>query len=281
MAINSKSQSLEKDFGIICIAYVLALIVAMSVGYAVRALHPLLIVFISDIAATLVIYSFGRIFRNASFYDPYWSVAPLAVALYWLIKASAGSPVAARQIIVVMLVYAWGARLTYNWARGWHGLKHEDWRYQDYRKKFRRVFWLIDLIGIEIMPTIIVFLACLSLYPVLSTGHRPFGALDVVAIIVTAGAITIETMADRQLKNFSRQRAPPRRNHGRGTLGLFQAPQLFWGNHFLVGAVYLWRGSRLRLLVDYRRPGSCNHPFYHRQRASDGKAQPGKKTGVR
>ena len=55
------------------------------------------------------------------------------------------------------------------------------------------------------MPTIIVFLACLSLYPALSAGHRPFGALDVVAVIATTGAITIETIADRQLKNFSRQ----------------------------------------------------------------------------
>ena len=114
MAINSKSQSLEKAFGVICFAYVLALIVAMAVGYAVRALHPLLVVFISDIAATLVIYIFGRVFRNASFYDPYWSVAPLAVALYWVIRASAGSPVTARQIIVAVLVYTWGMRLTYN-----------------------------------------------------------------------------------------------------------------------------------------------------------------------
>ena len=135
MAINSKPQSLEKDFGVVCFAYVLALIVAVAVGYAVRALHPLLVVFIADIAATLVIYSFGRIFHNASFYDPYWSVAPLAIALYWLIKASAGSPVTAIQVIVAVLVYAWGVRLTYNWARQWEGLKHEDWRYQDLRKK--------------------------------------------------------------------------------------------------------------------------------------------------
>jgi steroid 5-alpha reductase family enzyme len=203
---KSKPKVMKKDFGVICLAYVLALVVAIAVGYVVRGLDPIIIIFIADIAATLVIYLFGRVYRNASFYDAYWSLAPLAIAVYWMVKAN--NPVIERQIIVVTLVFAWGLRLTWNWARGWHGLKHEDWRYQDFRKQSKNWFWLIDLIGIEIMPTVIVFLACLSLYPALAVGERPLGWLDVIAVIITAGAIFIETSADEQLRNFMRK--PPR-----------------------------------------------------------------------
>jgi steroid 5-alpha reductase family enzyme len=207
--IDSIQRTRHKAFALCALAYLLALFAAIAVGYVVRELHPILMVFTADIAATLVIYTFGRVFKNASFYDAYWSVAPLAIALFWIFSVSSNNPVIARQIVVITLVFAWGLRLTCNWARSWQGLKHEDWRYQDFRKKAKRWFWLVDLIGIEIMPTVMVFLACLSLYPALAAGEKPFGLLDVIAILVTAGAIIIETIADEQLRTFTRKSARP------------------------------------------------------------------------
>ena len=194
--------NLKKAFTLYAFAYVLALMVAIGVGYLFRGLHPLLTIFLADVAGTLVIYLFGRAFHNASFYDAYWSVAPLVIALFWLLRALSGSGITARQIVVIALIFIWSFRLTYNWARQWQGLKHEDWRYQDLRNKSPRWFWLIDLVGIEIMPTVIVFLACLSLYPALAVGKNAFGILDIVAIIVTASAVVMEIVADEQLRRF-------------------------------------------------------------------------------
>ena len=56
------------------------------------------------------------------------------------------------------------------------------------------------------MPTVIVFLACLPLYPALVTGNKFISFLDVIAVIVTAGAILVETVADRQLRQFTLQK---------------------------------------------------------------------------
>jgi steroid 5-alpha reductase family enzyme len=228
-------RTLYKAFALYGFAYVLALITAIAVGYAVREMHPILIVFTADIAATLVIYTFGRVFRNASFYDAYWSVAPLVIALFWVFRASSDGSVTARQIIVVTLVFLWGLRLTCNWARNWQGLKHEDWRYQDFRQKAKRWFWLIDLIGIEIMPTVIVFLACLSLYPALAVGEKPFGFLDVIAIILTAGAILVETIADEQLRKFIRKRPEPGEIMAKGLWAYSRHPNY-------LGEVTFWWG---------------------------------------
>ncbi|MEZ4234397.1 MAG: DUF1295 domain-containing protein, partial [Polyangiaceae bacterium] len=106
-----------------------------------------------------------------------------------------------RQLCVIALVCWWGARLTANWARGWSGLGHEDWRYEDFRRKTRRWYWLISFAGIHLFPTVQVFLGCLALWPAL-TGSHPLGALDVAGFIVTFGAISLEGLADRQLRAF-------------------------------------------------------------------------------
>lgn len=245
--VDSAPRTPNKALALYAFAYVLALLIAVTVGYLVRELHPIVIVLAADISGTLVIYAFGRVFHNASFYDAYWSVAPLAIALFWLLGALPGSVVTARQIVILALVFVWGLRLTYNWARQWQGLKHEDWRYRDLRKTSPGWFWLIDLVGIELMPTVIVFLACLSLYPALTIGEKPFGPLDVIATLITTGAIVIETIADEQLKKFISIKRQPGEIMAKGLWAYSRHPNYF-------GEVMFWWGLFLFALaadVDY------------------------------
>jgi steroid 5-alpha reductase family enzyme len=243
------SRNTNKAFVIVTFAYLAALLASIIAGYAFRDLHPVLMLFVADIAGTLVVFIFGRFFRNASLYDPYWSVQPLIIALFWIFGFTSGDAPLWRQIIVTALVFAWGLRLTFNWARGWEGLKDEDWRYRDFRRKSGRWFWFIELTGIELIPTIMVFLGCLALYPALAAGNNPFNVLDIAAIIITAGAIILETTADEQLKNFAKN------NPGRGEImaeGLWAYSRhpnylgevsFWWGLFFFAlaaGAGYWW-----------------------------------------
>ncbi|MCK4697289.1 MAG: DUF1295 domain-containing protein [Dehalococcoidia bacterium] len=236
--LHTKSKSLPKAFALCALAYIIALCVAVFVGYAMGDRHPIWIVLTADIAATLVIYAFARVFLNASFYDVYWSVAPLAIALYYALGASSGNVDFTRQVLVVTLVFIWGVRLTYNWARQWRGLGHEDWRYANMREKWKRRFWMVELSGIEMMPTIIVFLGCLSLYPALSTGTSTLGVLDWVAIVVTSGAIIIEATADQQLRRFVKANPQPGKIMSTGLWAYSRHPNylgevMFWWGLFL------------------------------------------------
>jgi steroid 5-alpha reductase family enzyme len=228
-----------KPLAIVAAAYVIAAFTAIFAGYLFRNLHPVFVVFIADIAATLVIYAFGRVYGNASFYDPYWSVQPIAIAVYYVLQA-APDAVTLRQVIVFTLVFSWGLRLTFNWASQWRGLKHEDWRYQDLRKKTKGMFWLVDLVGIELMPTIMVFLGCLSLFPALSIGKNTFGLLDIIAVIVTAGAILVETIADEQLRRFTAKMTRPGAIMDKGLWAYTRHPNyfgevMFWWGLFIFG----------------------------------------------
>ena len=148
------------------------------------------------------------IHENTSVYDPYWSVYPAFILLYWFSEYYKANPaIAIRQIIVSILVMWWALRLTVNWAKYWNGMEHEDWRYSQYRGKGVFKFQIINLFGLQLMPTIWVFLGCMSLYPALKPGI-PMNLLDLVAIAVTINAVLFETIADKQVHEFLKQKEP-------------------------------------------------------------------------
>jgi steroid 5-alpha reductase family enzyme len=162
---------------------------------------------VADLAATLVIFAFSRGLKCSSMYDAYWSVAPIVIVFYWVFHADAAiNPV--RAGAVLFLVTWWGVRLTYNWARSWPGLHHTDWRYLVMRDKAPKLWPLTDLFGIHLFPTVEVLLSLSGAWVVLTQGTSPLSWIDLVALLVTASAITIETVADQQLLAFAKVKRP-------------------------------------------------------------------------
>jgi len=195
------------SFLLVIVAYVTAFAAAIVVAAFLGHESPLWTAFVADVAATLVVFGFSRELGNASVYDPYWSVAPLPIGWYWVEAAGAPEASGFRQGLVLLLVAVWGVRLTVNWARGWPGMHHQDWRYDKLREQSGPRWPWVNLGGIHLFPTVQVFLGCLPLWAV-ATGTRGFGLLDLVAFAVTAGAIAIETVADEQLRAFHARKRP-------------------------------------------------------------------------
>jgi steroid 5-alpha reductase family enzyme len=221
------------------LAYVAALGVAVTVGTALPVDDPIIVALAADVAATVVVFLFSVRFDNSSLYDPYWSVAPVPIAVYWAVGATEPAN-AGRMVAVFALVGLWAARLTYNWIRRWHGLTDEDWRYVDIRRRSGRAYWPASFLGIHLFPTLVVFVGCLPLHPALTDGARPFGVLDAVAIVVTAAAIAIEGVADQQLRRFQQSGPPPGATLTSGLWGYSRHPNyfgeiLFWWGVFLFG----------------------------------------------
>lgn len=190
------------------LAYVAAIGAAVALGLAIDQLHPIWIALLADLLATAVVFGFSVVFDNSSFYDPYWSLVPIAIALFWAFwpAGPVGAPL--RVALVLGLIGLWGLRLTWNWIRGWSGLDHEDWRYVDIRRKTGRWYWPASFAGIHLFPTLMVFGSMISAWPALTT-PRPVGWLDGLAAAITLGAILVELTADRQLRRFRRSQPPP------------------------------------------------------------------------
>lgn len=198
---------MSKDLIPITVAYAVAILAAV-VTLAILDTGLLMKTFIADVVATVVIFAFSRYYKNSSFYDAYWSVIPPLIVVYWALYHTAESIEPARQALVIILVWLWGIRLTANWASHWEGLVHEDWRYEPIKKQAGRWELFADFGGIHLFPTLIVFSSCLPLYAAVTIGERPLNALDLIAFVVTAGAIIIELAADLQLHAFIKDKKP-------------------------------------------------------------------------
>ncbi len=190
----SKAEALIR----VIVAYVVALLSAIMLT-SFLDLGPLLMAIVMDVAGTLVIFIFGRYYGNSSFYDPYWSVVPPAMALFWM-SVGSSEEVVLRELAVLGVIFYWATRLTLNWAYFWEGMNHEDWRYEMLRNKAPKVAILTDLIAIHMIPTAIVFMGMLPVFAVFIMDSAPFSWIDILALIVGVGAVSLQMISDFQLR---------------------------------------------------------------------------------
>ncbi len=104
--------------------------------------------------------------------------------------------------LVFAAVLLWAVRLTLNWARGWKGLSYEDWRYKMLREKKPEIYWLTNLAGIHLFPTVVVFAALLPVYYTLGNSFAP--VVFYSGFIISIGATIVEFVADEQMRAFKR-----------------------------------------------------------------------------
>lgn len=195
------TESRSKSFFIIGIIYVIAL----AVGIVTWKLTSSLL--LGDVAATIFTWAMGLVYKNVSVYDPYWSVAPpLLLTLYYFSTLNNYSTNICA-ILILITIWIWGIRLTANWAITFKGLKHEDWRYTKYRKECNPViFQLINFFGLNMMPTIVVFL---SMRPAINLIENPGTAhlnwFNYLGACMCIAAVVIQHLADTTAHRFRAQ----------------------------------------------------------------------------
>lgn len=201
------TANLSKAYLWLIISYVLACALgywAGAVAYFQYGSHLITAVAVADVVATVIVFAFSFRFDNSSFYDPYWSVIPILIAAFLLFWGWDSGADQMRSAAAMLLVTLWGVRLTWNWARNWRGLSHQDWRYVDLQQKNGRVYWLVSFLGIHLMPTVLVFLGCLPLFTMMTQGGRPVGFLDFAGFMLALSAIWLEATADNQLDKYKK-----------------------------------------------------------------------------
>jgi steroid 5-alpha reductase family enzyme len=224
---------------LVCVAY----LTALGAAWATIRLAPiddlLYRTLVADGVATVVIFCWSIAYDNSSFYDAFWSVIPIAIVSYWISLADSSVPML-RTAAVACVVFLWGGRLTFNWARGWSGLDHEDWRYVDFRERSPRFYWAISFGGIHLYPTLIVFAGLAAVFPAFITSGRQPGLIDFAALGVGLCGIGFEWLADRQLHSFVTDEKQPGETLRSGLWRYSRHPNylgelLVWWSLFLFG----------------------------------------------
>jgi steroid 5-alpha reductase family enzyme len=214
---ESGRWSRQASFIVIVGIYVVAVAVGILVAEWIGVDRAWWAVAGGYLASTAVLYVASQMVRNGSTFDAWWSVMPSAMAV-WLLAAGDplgdGGVVDVLRPVLVLLVLAWGVRLTANWALGWPGLHHEDWRYVQLYDQMPLPRWLTSLLTVHLFPTIAVAIASLPLALALTrdVDHSSWPLtntlLAALGVVITAAAIAIEHVADVELRAFNRTKRP-------------------------------------------------------------------------
>ncbi|MCQ2814843.1 MAG: DUF1295 domain-containing protein [Bacilli bacterium] len=163
--------------------------------------NDLLRFFVADIIATVVCFIFSLLFKNTSVYDPYWSVTPIVISLYFFIAYKAYFSIP--NIILFAVLAIWGIRLTVNWITTFPNLTHEDYRYSDYRHKLSKgKFFIVNFFGLHMIPTLIVYVCLVPLLYLFMRGNNSY--LTLIGAVIMLIGILLELFADRDMHVFLR-----------------------------------------------------------------------------
>jgi steroid 5-alpha reductase family enzyme len=194
--IDNKAASLL----IVLLTYIIAAAAGYLVYFLSSGMHLIISVLLADIAATIVVWLSGILFKNSSLYDPYWSVIPFFIIIFWAFVK--GITYSVTDILLVVVVFVWGARLTINWILRWKGMSHQDWRYTMLKNRAPSMWFFTNLFGINMIPTLIVFIALVPAYYTLGSSRNALFAIP--GFIVCIFAVTIQAVSDRQMDLFKR-----------------------------------------------------------------------------
>lgn len=195
--IDNKWLSLS----LITIIYIVAILGSIFAFNAFDRMDFWLRLLVADVIGTVIIFIFSLLLRNASVYDPYWSVQPIVIILAFVFKVKINVPI----ILMLLVILLWGIRLTINWVYTFYNLNYKDWRYKMLKEKTKSFYLLINFIGIHMVPTLIVYLATIPACYLLFNPSK-ITIFTILGTIVSLLAIILELISDIQMHKYRKHR---------------------------------------------------------------------------
>ena len=198
--MNSIKQNRAASFAVLALVYILAAALGVAVYFSL-GLDWWLSLLIADIAATVFTFVFSLIFKNASVYDPYWSVQPPVILAAFAI----GKNLTLFGVLLLVAVFFWAIRLTANWAYTFGNLNHQDWRYTMLDEKTGAFYPIVNFVGIHMVPTLVVYGCILpAVYAIREGLDANIGSI--LFLCLSLGAATMQGVADIEMHKFRKNR---------------------------------------------------------------------------
>lgn len=160
-----------------------------------------------DLAIILAIacWLLSVITREYSWMDRIWSICP---AIFCLIVAADSAFGSTRLNTMSILVVAWSARLTFNFARkGGFSTGGEDYRWKVIREQLGPFkFQILNLTFVAPGQMLVVWLFTSPVHQAWSGQQRPLNSLDAVAISLFAALWVIEAINDGAMWAFQQDK---------------------------------------------------------------------------
>ncbi|MFA5470965.1 MAG: DUF1295 domain-containing protein [Acholeplasmataceae bacterium] len=222
----------NRDLLIVGLLYIIAMVLAGVIFFVFEDFSLITRLFLADIAAMLFIYIMSLLLKNASLYDPYWSVIPpiFIIFVFYYHNLTLNLP----YFLMMLAISFWALRLTLNWVKGWHGLNEVDWRYLMIRDKAPKLYFLTNFLAIQLFPTLIVFIQILvgiHIFEFVATINLVF----MIGFMMVVIATIIQYISDEQMRKFRKNNQKDKKCIDEGLWRYTRHPNYF-------GEVMVWWG---------------------------------------
>lgn len=224
---------------ILLIVYLVAALIGVFafIGFSKLGLNDYFAVLIADVIATVFVWLMGVIFKTASMYDPYWSLQTFVIYLALLIRNNNWN-LGTVLLLVVLAIYS--IRLTANFIIGFDSLSYVDWRYRMLKEKTGKLYPVVNLLGICMFPTLVVYACTL---PVITYANiREFSYWDIIGLLIIMLGIFLELVSDIQMKKFIKVRTSRNEVINLGLWKYSRHPNY-------LGEILIWFGAALTLII--------------------------------
>lgn len=222
----------KRDLWIVLFLYVISFGLGVLVFELFNSFTTVIRLLLADLAAMLFIYLLSLILKNASLYDPYWSlIPPIFLTLAFI---SLNKEVNLSYFLFLFSIYFWAVRLTLNWIKGWHGFNEVDWRYLMIRDKAPKLYFLTNFSAIQLFPTLIVFAQLLVGLKIIELGAS-INIVFILGFLMIIIASIIQYISDEQMRAFRKEHKGTKKCIDQGLWRISRHPNYF-------GEVIVWWG---------------------------------------
>lgn len=233
----------NKIVGLLILLFIYALAIAIGVVYFIVftkfGLNDLLSVLLADVIATIFVWLAGLLFKTASVYDPYWSIQTMVIYIF-LVSYYSNWNLGTILVLIPIVIYSF--RLTGNFIIGFDSLSYVDWRYKMLKDKTGRFYQLVNLFGICMFPTLVVYTASIPLMIYAKIGS--FSPLNLIGIFVILFGVGLELVSDLQMKTFIKNRKDRSEIINVGLWNYSRHPNY-------LGEIIIWFGVGLILIISF------------------------------
>lgn len=162
-------------------------------------LSVVLINFLSILGFMTFVWIISIILKNSSIVDFFWGLGFIMVSVVSIFLSQI---VCLKNYLVLIMVSLWGSRLAIhilirNWGKG------EDYRYQNFRKKAGKNWWIISLFKVFMLQGAILFIISLGIqYINLSLNNLNISIINIIGIFIFLTGFLCESISDIQLYRF-------------------------------------------------------------------------------
>ena len=203
-------------------------------------------ILIANIVTTFIVFIFGLGLKNASLYDPYWSVIPpfitIGLSILW------GRFFDLEVLLLNLAILIWAIRLTYNWAKLWTDFSHQDWRYEMIKEKTHKLWPIANFLAIHLFPTLIVFVQLIGAIIYIEYVQN-ITWLSFLGFVLIIFATYIQFKSDQQMQIFKKEH--PKKVMNKGLWQYSRHPNYFGEVTVWIGVYlfYLSVGMTLNILI--------------------------------